>query len=41
MPWKEANLMSLRTDFIALATKENANISELCRQFRISRKTGY
>jgi len=41
MPWKEANLMSLRTDFIALATKENANISELCRQFGISRKTGY
>jgi hypothetical protein len=39
MPWKEADLMSLRTDFIILATKEDANFSQLCRQFEISRKT--
>lgn len=33
--------MSLRSEFIHLAQLENANISELCRQFEISRKTGY
>ena len=32
--------MSQRTDFIALAVAPNANISELCRRFGISRKTG-
>ena len=41
MPWKEAKLMSLRVEFVNLAEKEDANISELCRQFGISRKTGY
>jgi transposase InsO family protein len=32
--------MSQRRDFIALATAPGANISELCRRFGISRKTG-
>jgi transposase InsO family protein len=32
--------MSQRRDFIALATAEGANVSELCRRFCISRKTG-
>ncbi len=41
MPWREANLMSLRTEFIELAEKKDANISEICHQFEISRKTGY
>ncbi len=41
MPWKEATSMSLRLEFIHLAELENANISELCRRFGISRKTGY
>ena len=41
MPWKESTTMSLRTDFIHLAEMENANLSELCRRFGISRKTGY
>ena len=41
MPWKESTSMSLRTEFIHLAQLENANISELCRRFGISRKTGY
>jgi len=41
MPWKETTSMSLRAEFIHLAKLENANISELCRRFGISRKTGY
>ncbi len=41
MPWKETTTMSLRTTFIHLAEKEGANISQLCRGFGISRKTGY
>jgi len=41
MPWKETTAMSLRTEFIHLAELEGANLSELCRRFGISRKTGY
>jgi len=41
MPWKEASRMSLRKGFVEQAKKAGANISVLCRQFGISRKTGY
>lgn len=41
MSWKERNKMSLRVEFVLLATKENSNISAICKQFGISRKTGY
>lgn len=41
MPWKKADLMSLRKEFVTLAMKEGANISRLCDRFGISRKTGY
>lgn len=41
MPWKEMTTMSARTDFIQMAKLEKANISQLCKQFGISRKTGY
>ena len=41
MPWKEATAMSLRVEFVQLAMKDGANISQLCRDFSISRKTGY
>ena len=41
MPWKEVTTMSLRLDFVKLALHESANMSELCRRFGISRKTGY
>jgi transposase-like protein len=33
--------MSLRKEFIMLASQDCANISELCRRFGISRKTAY
>jgi len=41
MPWREATAMSLRLEFVQLAMKDGANISQLCRDFGISRKTGY
>jgi transposase-like protein len=33
--------MSLRKEFVMLARQPDANISELCRRFEISRKTAY
>ncbi len=33
--------MSLRKEFIQLATQKNTSLSELCRRFKISRPTGY
>jgi transposase InsO family protein len=41
MPWKEASAMSLRSEFIALATGQGIDLSELARRFQISRKTAY
>lgn len=41
MPWQEASLVSLRSEFVALASAPEANVSRLCRRFGISRKTGY
>jgi transposase InsO family protein len=40
MPWKEASVISLRKDFVELA-RNGSNISRLCENFGISRKTGY
>jgi transposase InsO family protein len=41
MPWKESSRMSLRTEFVLLAQKPNANLSLLAQRFGISRKTAY
>lgn len=41
MPWQEVSTMSLRKEFVTLAIQTDANLSELCRRFGISRKTGY
>lgn len=41
MPWNSRDLMSLRLEFVSLASKEGANIRELCRRFRITPRTGY
>jgi len=41
MPWKEVTTMSLRLDFVRLALHEDANMSQLCKRFSISRKTGH
>ena len=34
MPWREANAMSLRLDFVTLASHEDANVRALCRAVR-------
>jgi len=41
MGWKECDELSLRNEFVQLASVAGANIAELCRHFGISRKTGY
>lgn len=41
MPWKEVTTLSSRKEFIHMARQAEANISQLCRQYGISRKTGY
>ena len=41
MPWVEKGRMSLREEFVHLAETQRVSMSELCRRFQISRKTGY
>lgn len=41
MPWNARDQMSLRVEFVSLASTEAINFSELCHRFNISRKTGY
>ena len=41
MPWQEVSIMSLRKEFVLLASREGVNLRALCRQFGISAKTGY
>lgn len=40
MPWKESSVMEERLRFVARLL-ENEPMTELCREFGISRKTGY
>lgn len=40
MPWREVSPVSERREFVGLANAPGANVSELCRRFGISRKTG-
>lgn len=41
MPWRTFTPMSQRLEFVVLATQSGLAMSELCRRFRVSRKTGY
>ena len=41
MPWPEKTQMALREEFTLRAHEPGANLSELCREYGISRKTGY
>lgn len=41
MPWKTQDTMSLREDFVRLASQEGTNRRELCRRFGISPQTAY
>jgi transposase InsO family protein len=41
MPWQEVSTMSLRKEFVMLASQSGIDRRELCRRFNISPKTGY
>ncbi|MGH2671036.1 MAG: IS481 family transposase, partial [bacterium] len=41
MSWQEVSTVSLRQEFVMLATAEGANVRALCRRYTISPKTGY
>jgi transposase InsO family protein len=41
MPWNEESTVSLRLDFVRLASQADANVRELCRRFDVSAKTAY
>lgn len=41
MPWKSLSVMEERIKFVILASRQGINFSGLCRNFGISRTTGY
>lgn len=41
MPWKEQQIVDSREAFVRAYYSERASMTELCREFGISRKTGY
>ena len=41
MPWKETCAMNERKDFVLAVLRQEASLSELCRHWGVSRKTGY
>jgi transposase-like protein len=41
MPWEHVTVLEQREEFVLLAGREDANISELCRRFGVSRKVAY
>ena len=41
MPWQEVSTVSLRQEFITMVQQKTVSVSELCRRYGVSRKTGY
>jgi len=41
MPWKETNVVDERLHFLKKYLRQEKSMSSLCREFNISRKTGY
>lgn len=41
MVWKEQVTVSIREEFVIRAKSPNANVAALCREYGVSRKTGY
>jgi transposase InsO family protein len=41
MPWNEVSTVSLRLEFVTLATAEGANVRGLCRRYRVTPRTAY
>src|SRR5450432_698472 len=40
MPWKNENMNDVRKEFVQKALREGANLSALCREYHVTRKTG-
>lgn len=41
MPWKEVDVLNLRTEFVLRVFESKVPFAELCKEYGISRKTGY
>lgn len=41
MPWPTLSMKASRMEFVRLALREDTNFAQLCREYGISRKTGY
>jgi transposase InsO family protein len=41
VPWSEVTVKDQRQEFVGLARQADANVSQLCRRYGISRRTGY
>ena len=41
MPWKESNVLHERIKFVNEAIEGQWSVTDLCRKYGISRKTGY
>lgn len=41
MPWKECNVLNQRTEFVLKSVSSDVVFRDLCRDYNISRKTGY
>ena len=41
MPWKEISVMNVRTEFVLRVFEAKVPFNDLCKEFGISRKTGY
>ena len=41
MPWKESSIVDQRLQFLSSYQKEELSLSDLCREFGVSRPTGY
>ena len=41
MPWKESRIVDQRLQFLSSYQKEEMSLSDLCREFGVSRPTGY
>jgi transposase len=41
MPWEESRIVDQRLQFLSSYQKEEMSVSDLCREFGVSRPTGY
>jgi hypothetical protein len=41
MPWKDRTIVSIREEFVLRALEPRTNLAALCREFGVTRKTGY